>query len=338
MDDKDITALRRFRSALDEPDEAMLAARRPVLDPSTSSAGRFRSRWRLVAVPVAAAALVGATVLLVSSILPSASPTGQETPSELPYANSSPSAPSARQVIEQLALLAETAPTPPQPRPDQLILVLQTQHDQVGAHKQERWLDPNGAILLRVRSTAAEGTVDDDTEQERQKWISMFRADMAKVGPGLFYPTWTVLSTYTHDPQVLLRDLTKGDSYNAGTLTHTLGSIAENVDAMAPPRLKAGLLRALGLVDGVTAELVTAPDGSQVWAIGGQQDESLRREVLVSPTTGLIVGYRDVKLVDYVYPGGGPCRTCTPRPTPSRVPIPPTPTNAYMFQTSLVAR
>ncbi|WP_117214332.1 sigma-70 family RNA polymerase sigma factor [Allorhizocola rhizosphaerae] len=257
-----------------------------------------------------------------------------------PPTSPSPSvAPSARQVIARLSVLAENAPNPPEPRPDQLILVVQTQYSSVGAHQQERWLDPNGAILLRTRIYEAGDFVEEDTEQERQRWINMSRADMAKLGPGLFYPTWAVLSTYTTDPQALLHAMTHGRTQTAGEVAHTLGTLAEEMDAMAPPRLKAALLRALALVDGVTAELVTAPDGSRVWAIGGQESENRRREVLVSETTGQVVGYRDLALAELVFPSGRPCPLCTPPfPEPSRVPIPPTPTSTYLWQASLVDR
>ncbi|HZM82994.1 MAG TPA: sigma-70 family RNA polymerase sigma factor [Candidatus Limnocylindrales bacterium] len=263
---------------------------------------------------------------------------GPTTPPSIPAATPSPSAPTARQTIGQLALLAEASPVPPQPRSDQLILVTQLQYDVPGEHKQERWLDPNGAILLRYRGYEMGDLIDDQDEKDRKKWIDMFRADMKKVGPGLFYPTWTVLSTYSTDPEVLLRDLSQGRSYGAGDLAQMLGEMAEEMDALAPPRLKAALLRTLGLVDGVTAERITAPDGSQVWAIGGQQGATVRREVLVSPATGLIVGHRTLQLFAYVYPSGRPCFECTPRPVPTASPIPPTPSNVIMWRTSLATR
>lgn len=340
MNDKDLIALHRFRSALDKPDpDALARARSRVSGALGVAAVRHRPRWRLVAVPVAAAALVGATVLVVTSALPPAARTGPEplASATSPSPSPSPSPPSTRPVIEQLALLAERAPVPPQPRSDQLIVHRETQYDEVGAHKSDRWLDPNGAIILRWRGVEEVGHVDESDPREMQRFVAQARAEMAKVGPGLFYPTWTELSTHTTDPAALLRELTTGQPHNAGDVVQIIGGISPHIDALAPPRLKAGLLRVLNLLDGVSAELVTAPDGSQVWAIGAAQGPAMRREVLVDAATGLVVGDRDVHLIDYVYPSGGPCFTCTPRPKASLVPIPPKVSVTHMWRVSLVA-
>ncbi|HEX6682609.1 MAG TPA: SigE family RNA polymerase sigma factor [Candidatus Limnocylindrales bacterium] len=311
----------------------------PGIDETISGVRRRRAirRATLAAVVAALVALPLAIMLRAKGSEPPI--IGPTTPPSSPSASPSPSPPTARQVIGHAALLAERAPAPPQPGPGQVILMVQTQYDSVGSHKQERWLDPNGAIPLRIRSFEEGGHVDDQTEKERKRWIDQMRAEMAKVGPGLHYPTWTALSAHTTDPQALLHELTQGRPYNAGNVAQIVGAVSEGMDALAPPRLKAALLRALALVDGVSAELVTAPDGSQVWAVGGAQDESLRREVLVSATTGLIVGHRDVTLVKYTYPAGAePCEGCATRPRPSPMPILPTPTTTVMWQTTLTAR
>jgi hypothetical protein len=259
---------------------------------------------------------------------------GPTTPPSAPAP--SPSAPTPQQTITALALLAESAPAPPRPRPDQLILMTRMEYLGSAEIKREHWLDPDGAILLRFRSTKlsyghAEVMLD-EKEADRQEPIQRARSAMAKAGPGLNYPNWTVLSAYTNDPQALLAELTRGRSRTAADLVVALREVADRLGALAPPQLNAALLRTFQLVDEVSAELITAKDGSQVWAIGGMQGIEFRREVLVSAANGQIVGERDWQMVTYGCCRGGP----SPPPILDRVP--PMPFGDIMWHSTLTAR
>ncbi|WP_433610662.1 hypothetical protein ACQP2P_41920 [Dactylosporangium sp. CA-139114] len=225
-DDKDLLALREFRSALDAPPEGVLVKGRYRLAASEYRPPARRRQWLLVTAGAAAAlaVVVGAGVAVRQAGGPVGDGGGQ-APAERPAATGSPTdggpadipvaigtrapldakvigdggATHAKAVAAMDRLADAGASAQPMPVPAGQVLYVKTYNLSAGeqTYIHEVWLDPVAMVTLRVRRTDGTHTMDTPSTEEE--------IDQAAALPaGMYRPTAQFVAGLPTDPGQLL--------------------------------------------------------------------------------------------------------------------------------------
>ncbi|BCJ73156.1 hypothetical protein CS0771_27000 [Catellatospora sp. IY07-71] len=181
---------------------------------------------------------------------------------------------------------------------------------QIEYQGRERWVDPQGMIIVRLLSgeeDLLQGPKAEPTPDAVQ------RGDLEQFGPNLRRPTPEWLAQLpAGDPAALLARLRDDvDDNEKWTADHQLwdamGEFYLNADLLLSPELRAGLLRAFRGMDGLTAGEVVV-DGWRLIAIR-QTDDRAGIEILFDPLTASAVGRRTMYAgseITLIPPDGGP--------------------------------
>ncbi|MEV4416981.1 hypothetical protein [Catellatospora sp. NPDC049609] len=165
---------------------------------------------------------------------------------------------------------------------------------QVGYQGRELWLDPQGMIPVKLLDgerdlfDGPKGRPDDTFERD----------DLRENGPSLRRPTPEWLAQLpAGDPAALLArlraDVAGNEKWTADHLVwDAMGELYLHADLLLSPALRAGLLRAVQGMDGLTAGEVVI-DGVRLVSIRQTEGRSAT-EILFDPVTGWAVGRRDL--------------------------------------------
>jgi hypothetical protein len=291
----EIDELRSFRADLDTPPAGALARARfwalaGGADETGPAAGR-RTAVRTFGLAAVAASVV--VVLVVASLILSR---GTAPAPHLP------ATPSAQDVIERLAQLAAAQPAGPAIGPDDVIDITAAYYSYPASLQ-----TPGPTPWIEQRAVPIGPTVLDPTQVHTRTQLASFvaqrRADVTESGgPGPMQVTPEWVAALNPEPTALraafsqarlactsqLCLFTAEANWTAFT---NLGVLAANGgDALLTPRLRAGLLRMIGQIPGISAEQEVV-FGHTVWALTyTYPPEGHSDQLYVDPATGHVLG------------------------------------------------
>lgn len=244
-------ALRNFRSTLDEPPPGALARARARALATRAASVRSRPRW--LAIPATAVAVTA--VAVTTSLVLGQSPPSTSGPTAAPgTAGPSTGAPTTppplttAELIEAWARDLEAGPLPPPATPGQLI----QPSNRILSNGQ--WTEqPPGHITIEREGLLIVDNAEFGYRDSFQQYVAQQRAEFAQVGPSWQYPTAEWLEALDPSP-TSLRQACGNLCYDDWSTWHAVQEdLLVKGDVVLPPRVRAGLLRLLGTLDGVTA-------------------------------------------------------------------------------------
>ncbi len=305
--------LRSFRSTLDQaPEQALTRARIRVLNADSPRDARAWQRW--VAIPAVAAgvAAVAITTSLVLAQAPPPSPTAPTAPTMPASPTALPRPTTLAEVaarIEGWALELESGPQAPPVAPGQTIVAVQVTNGDEATLTIER----EAAIVI------ADSRYSD--QASFQRYVDDQRATFAATGPSLRHPTAEWLESLDPSPENLRSLLTAAcDCDTSEQQFATVEELLGRADLVLPPRVRAGLLRVLATLPGITAYEDTV-DGRPYRMVALTGRGGSQRELLIDPATQRFAGAaslttgRAPDLPQCATPSNPNDRTAQPLPT-----------------------
>jgi len=290
MNDDDIDrAVRGFRSTVDEPAaDALARARTRALTGGAAARRTERRVGRWVVLPAVATAVAAAAVT--ASLVLGQTPAPVAQPTIKPAAPTTPPPPTPAQIIEAWATELESGTPAPASAPGQHIAYT------ARLYSGGEWTTQPGGLAEREGLIIVDSPANDG-RQSFQDYIADQRAEFAATGPSWRMPTVGWLDTLDASPAGL-RQACGAACHDDQQTWSAVEDLVSKADLVLPPRVRAGLLRLLGTIDGVTVSQATV-DG-QTLRIVAHPDESrapsgtmysyATNEIYIDPTTGRFAG------------------------------------------------
>lgn len=288
--------LRGFRSTLDEPPPGALARARSRALAGRAASVRSRPRWLAIPATAVAVAAVAVTTSLVlgQSPPPVTGPTAAPATSGMSTGDpTTPAPPTTAELIEAWARDLETGPLPPPAAPGQLLL------PSYRVFSDGQWTEqPAGHITIERDGLLVVDNAEFGYRASFQAYVAQQRAEFAHMGPSWRYPTAEWLEALDPSP-ASLRQACGDECYTDWSIWARISDdLLARGEIVVPPRVRAGLLRLLGTLKGVTAyedtvdgrpvRVVSLPDTFDVRP--GLTLSYSRAELYIDPALNRFVG------------------------------------------------
>lgn len=312
--------LRDFRSGLDQPPPgALQRARSRAVGAAGRKAVRPRARW--LALPATAIGVTAATITASLMLGQTPGPVAEPTARPATSVPTTVAPPTTAEIIESWARDLEAGPLPPPVGPGQLIIasVRQLQDGQWTERSADVTIERDGLLLVDNAEFGDRGSF--------QAYVTQQRTEFATIGPSWRYPTAEWLEALDPHPDGLRLACGTGCSDDWQTW-NAVWSLVSKGDLVLPPRIRAGLLRLLGALDGIAAAEATV-DGRRLWVVAAPTRSQVgsgttvsyhSQELYIDPVLHRFVGGGTLRTgrapdLPQCVPFGGPSHPVNPRPT-----------------------
>jgi hypothetical protein len=272
-------------------------------------ARRVRRRRRLLLGAAVPATAVAAAIAVVAASVPAADP----SPAPIGAPHASTPGPTTGSVLDsaaapavlRLAASHVEAIAPVAIGARQYVYTRSRTQVADGIERHETWAEPQGMITVRIRIVRPNGEAENfpsgNPRDSTLREAAHDRAELRGRGPSLRLPTPRWLAGLPTDGAALLRyfrDRNPADPKRTQDqrVFEEIQRFLRYASPIMPPRLRAGLYRALALMPGVV-RVPGQVDLAGRRGIGvGYDDLTIRNEIILDPRTFAVIGQREVEI------------------------------------------